>query len=104
MRRFLIWFVSGALAGMVIATLLAPTVLKTMLASTGAKDAMCQCTELVNNTATLLIKTQIWGAVVGALLLPLVAWLFRRRFGRASEPPPVPPPVPPTDSSTVLPS
>jgi hypothetical protein len=91
----MIWTVSGAFVGMIVATLLAPYVLETLLASTGAKDAMCQCTELVNNTASLLIKTQLWGAAIGAMLLPLVAWLFRRRFGRASQPP-VPPAVRPS--------
>jgi hypothetical protein len=86
MRKFLTWMVSGALAGMIVATIAAPYVLETLLASTGAKDAMCQCTELVNNTARLLIKTQLWGGVVGAVLFPLGAWLARRQFGRPSTP------------------
>jgi len=99
MRMFLVWMVSGAFSGMMVATVLAPRILETMLASTGAKDAMCQCTELVNNTGALLIKTQLWGAAIGAGLFPLVAWLAKRRFGRAS-----PPPAPPTGSAPVQPS
>ena len=77
MRKFLIWMVSGAFGGVFIATFAAPWVLEKLLASTGAKDAMCQCTELVNNTATLLIKTQGWGAVAGAVLGLVGAWLTR---------------------------
>ena len=63
MRKFLTWMVSGALAGMIVATIAAPYVLETLLASTGAKDAMCQCTELVNNTApfvTALALAATW--------------------------------------------
>jgi hypothetical protein len=87
MRRLLTWMIIGSFVGSVIATLLAPMVLKTLLASTGAKDAMCQCMELVNNTAHLLIRTQIWGAAIGGVTFPIVAWLFRRRFGPKSLPP-----------------
>ena len=39
-----------------------------------------QCTELVKNTANLLIKTQLWGAAGGAFVFPTVALLTRRRF------------------------
>lgn len=81
MRRFLTWLSVGAFFGMAIATLAAPWVLETLLASTGAKDAMCQCTELVNNTASLLIRTQLWGAGIGAVLFPLGAFLVRRKKG-----------------------
>ena len=88
MRRILIWIVVGAFLGSVIATLVAPQVLETLLASTGAKDAMCQCTELVNNTASLLIRTQLWGAAIGAVLFPIIAWLVRRRFGPTAPPAP----------------
>jgi hypothetical protein len=78
MRRFLNWMVLGALTGVIVATLVAPFVLKTLLASTGAKDAMCQCTELVTNTASLLVRTQVTGLAVGAIAFPLCAWLTRR--------------------------
>jgi hypothetical protein len=82
MRRFFTWMVFGALTGVVVATALAPAVLRTLLASTGAQDAMCQCVELVNNTASLLIKTQIWGAIVGATSFPAGAWLVKRMWTR----------------------
>jgi hypothetical protein len=78
MRWFLSWLVVGAFFGATVATLIAPVVLETLLASTGAKDAMCQCTELVNNTASLLIKTQLWGAGAGAGVFPIAAWLVKR--------------------------
>ena len=81
MRWFLTWVIAGLFVGSAVATVAAPVVLETLLASTGAKDAMCQCTELVNNTASLLIRTQLWGAVVGGALFPLVAWLAKRRWG-----------------------
>lgn len=87
MRRFLMWMAIGALAGAIASTLLAPLILETLLASTGAKDAMCQCTELVNNTASLLIKTQLWGAGIGALVFPLSAWLIKRSRGGKSPSP-----------------
>ena len=86
MRFYLGWLMGGAFFGGAAATFVAPFVLKTLLASTGAQDAMCQCTELVSNTSSLLIKTQLYGAAAGALLFPIAAWLFRRK--RASNSPP----------------
>lgn len=85
MRRFLTWLAVGALFGGVVATLVAPYVLETLLASTGAKDAMCQCSELVDRTATLLIKTQLWGMALGAAAFPIGAWFMRRKFGGPSD-------------------
>ena len=79
MRFYLGWLLVGAFIGGAAATFVAPFVLQTLLASTGAQDAMCQCTELVSNTASLLIKTQLYGAGAGALLFPVAAWLFRRK-------------------------
>ncbi len=88
MRWYLSWLAAGALLGAVVATLVAPIVLETLLASTGAKDAMCQCTELVSNTASLLVRTQLWGAGVGALLFPSAAWFVRRRRAKPEAMPP----------------
>ena len=86
MRRVVTWMVVGAFVGSVIATLMAPVVLETLLASTGAQDAMCQCSQLVQNTASLLIRTQVWGGAIGAVVFPILAWLVRRKFG-AKDPP-----------------
>jgi hypothetical protein len=82
MRFFLAWMSVGALLGAVIATLVAPTVLENVLAFTGANDAMCQCSELVARTSSTLIKTQIWGVAIGAVLVPLAAFLLRRAFSK----------------------
>jgi hypothetical protein len=83
LKRILIWMVIGALTGVVAATVVAPMVLGTLLAYTGADDAMCQCAELRNNTVSLLIQIQLWGAGGGAVLFPLIAvlskWLWQRR-------------------------
>jgi hypothetical protein len=78
MRFFMTWIAVGGLLGAVIATLAAPVVLENVLAFTGAKDAMCQCTELVARTSSTLIKTQLWGAVIGAVIVPVVAFFLRR--------------------------
>ena len=86
MRTIVTWMIVGSFFGSVIATLVAPTVLQTLLASTGAKDAMCQCAELVGNTSSLLIRTQMWGAAIGAAIFPLFAWLVRKRFGSKALP------------------
>jgi Na+/H+-dicarboxylate symporter len=86
MRTVVTWMIVGSFFGSVIATLVAPSVLQTLLASTGAKDAMCQCAELVGNTAGLLIRTQMWGGAIGAAVFPIVAWLLRRRFGTKALP------------------
>jgi hypothetical protein len=80
MRFYLAWLAVGAFVGGGIATLCAPFVLETFLASTGAADAMCQCSQLVKNTASLLVKTQLWGALAGAVLFPVAAWLTRRKL------------------------
>jgi hypothetical protein len=91
MRWFFSWLAVGALLGTVVATLLAPMILEALLASTGAKDAMCQCTELVANTASLLIRTQLWGAAAGAIVFPTAAWLVRRKRAQSAQPAPLPP-------------
>jgi hypothetical protein len=89
LRRTFTWTVLGALTGVAVATLFAPMILRTLLASTGASDAMCQCLELVNNTSMLLIKSQLWGLVIGAVAFPtgagLARWLWGRRKRRAAE-------------------
>ena len=83
MRWLLTWTLIGALLGVVVATLIAPFVLQKLLASTGAEDAMCQCTQLVQNTTRGLIRTQVWGIAIGAVTFPAVAgvvrWQWRRR-------------------------
>jgi hypothetical protein len=84
MRWFLIWSISGALLGGIIATLVAPWMLRTLLATTGAADAMCQCSELVTNTANLLIKTQAIGIAIGGLGLPIMAGVMRWSRSRRS--------------------
>jgi hypothetical protein len=86
MRWVLNWMAVGAFIGGTLATLIAPWVLKTLLATTGASDAMCQCSELVRNTSSTLIQTQLWGAVGGAVIVPLVAHLMRRKFGKRTPP------------------
>lgn len=82
MRFYLVSTVVGAFLGGALATFFAPVVLETLLASTGAQDAMCQCTELVKNTANLLIRTQLVGAGIGAVIALLGSALLRRRFGK----------------------
>jgi hypothetical protein len=67
-----------------VASFIAPRVLETLLATTGAQDAMCQCSQLVHRTSTLLIQVQLAGAAIGAVLFPLGAWLARRKFGKPS--------------------
>jgi hypothetical protein len=84
MRRFFLWVVVGAFTGAVLATLIAPAALETLLASTGASDAMCQCTELVKRTASKLIMTQLTGAILGAVTAPILAWLAKRMWSKRS--------------------
>lgn len=92
MRWFIGWLLAGGFVGGVVATLVAPWVLETLLASTGAKDAMCQCSELVANTSRLLVKTQLSGVTIGAVLFPLAAWLVRRARAKSNAPAPTPVP------------
>jgi hypothetical protein len=98
LRRFFTWTVLGALTGVVVATLVAPMILRTLLASTGAQDAMCQCAQLVDNTSSLLIRTQVWGLLSGAALFPTGDWLvrllWRRRKARKATASPAPAPAP----------
>ncbi len=90
MRWFFSWLAVGALVGAIVATLVAPIILQAFLASTGAKDAMCQCSELVSNTSSLLIRTQLWGAVAGAVVFPTLAWLVRSKRNKPEALPPQP--------------
>ena len=85
MGRFFAWFLGGALAGTVVASIIAPRVLETLLATTGAQDAMCQCSELVHRTANTLIMVQLVGAAIGAVTFPLTAWLVKRKLNKPGE-------------------
>jgi len=103
LRRVFTWMVFGALTGVVVATFMAPAILRTLLASTGAQDAMCQCAQLVDNTSSLLIRTQIYGLLAGAILFPTGDWLVRllwrrrkaRKAAEAQAAAPAAPAVPP---------
>jgi hypothetical protein len=46
---------------------------------------MCQCSQLVHRTATLLIEVQLSGATIGGILFPLCAWLVRRKLNKPGE-------------------
>jgi hypothetical protein len=85
MRFYLVWVSVGALAGVIVATLVAPSVLTNVLAFTGAQDAMCQCTELVARTTSTFIKVQLWGAGIGGVGVPVCAYLVRRFFTKRGE-------------------
>jgi hypothetical protein len=85
MRKFFAWFLGGSLFGTAVATLVAPRVLEALLATTGAQDAMCQCSQLVHRTATLLIEVQLTGATIGGVAFPLCAWLVRRKLHKPGE-------------------
>lgn len=77
--RFLRWAVAGAVLGHVAATLGAPSLISFWRAPRGATDALCQCSELITTTTTDLIRAQLVGAGVGAVVL-LIVGLFVERF------------------------
>lgn len=85
MRGYLVWAGAGAFVGTAAASFFAPAVLDTLLATTGAQDAMCQCSQLVHRTSTMLIQVQMTGAAVGGVLFPLCAWLVRRKFKKPTD-------------------
>lgn len=87
MGRLMVWALIGAMVGLTVATLFAPSALEALLATTGAQDAMCQCTELVRRTSTTLIQVQLTGSAVGAVTFPIFAWLVRRKFKKPEQGP-----------------
>jgi hypothetical protein len=77
-------FVTGAIVGAVAAGAIAPPFL-TWYNAPSAGQALCNCTELVHNTATVLLHALIISAIVGGVLLDvavILVTLARRSRGR----------------------
>lgn len=81
LKRLGLFFLTGAILGVVAGTLLAAAYLPWYNAP-GTGQALCNCQETVHNTLSSLLHFQLVGAVTGGVLLAIVfvlVALARRR-------------------------
>jgi len=80
LQRTALWLLLGALLGSFVVLLLYPYVLSYKPPPVLAAD-MCKCSECVEMTGLLLMKAQLLGAGIGALVTALAGegWLWQRR-------------------------
>lgn len=75
LKRLLLSLVLGAMAGDVITLLLAPNML-TWFATPGTGTALCNCAETAQQTAQSLIRAQLIGTGIGAVVGMVLGELF----------------------------
>jgi hypothetical protein len=85
-KTFLVWLLSGALIGVVVASLVAPGILA-WNNTPGEGQALCDCVKATRSTATDLLKAQLIGAGTGSVLSMGLALLLRRRKSHLPAPP-----------------
>jgi hypothetical protein len=108
LKKLLLVMAAGFVVGFAVACLVVPGALG-WYNTPGMGQAMCNCAELVQTTASSLIKGQLIGGGVGALLALVAGILVMRRQrskAAAKAPPPAPPAAAPTpaDAPPVAPA
>lgn len=95
LKRLLLSLVIGAMVGDVITMVLAPNML-TWFATPGTGTALCNCAETAKQTAQALVRAQLigtgLGAVVGMVLGELFTAVWRSRKKTTTAHPIVTPP------------
>lgn len=84
LRKIFSYITFGALVGIAASTFWGPKFLE-WRQSSGVKDAMCQCTELVRVTARNLVELQLYGAAGGAVVFAIAGLLVQRSLGKRRE-------------------
>lgn len=96
LKRLLFSFLIGAVVGDVITVLLAPNALE-WFATPGTGTALCNCADTAKETARSLVRAQLVGtgigAVVGMVLGELASAVWRSRKKEAPAAVDVPPPA-----------
>jgi hypothetical protein len=93
LKRLLAFILSGAFLGNIVGTLVGPGML--VWYNTAADDsAMCNCLTTVKEAASSLIRVQLIGTAVGAVLFLALGIFLRPRSAPVPAPPsgPVSPP------------
>jgi hypothetical protein len=91
LKTVLVFMMTGALLGVVIASLIVPPILSWYnepgAIAPGRIETLCNLPELIRYTSTRLIRGQIIGAAVGALLFMVPGVMtVRRRSARVEAP------------------
>jgi hypothetical protein len=68
---------AGAIAGAVVATLIAPGIISWYQTPGAATLAMCPCAETARQTTSQLIRSQLTGAAAGASLMLIIGIVYR---------------------------
>jgi hypothetical protein len=86
-NKLVSWVSAGALIGLFLASLIAPSVLG-WYNTPGAGQALCPCADITRETASRLLWTQATGALVGGILFLGLGIFFemRRRKKLAAAP------------------
>ena len=91
MRTVLVFMLVGAIVGAVVASFVVPPVLawynEPGAISPGSKvETLCNLPELIRYTSSRLIRGQLIGAGVGAVLFMLLGLMVRRRPAATTQP------------------
>ncbi len=85
-KRFLIFILAGALTGGMLAAWVAPHFVAWYQTPGGSTPALCNCKELIHETANMLNQAQVIGVIGGAMFGLFIGIVFRKRTkGATSE-------------------
>lgn len=85
LRRLGVLALVGFVLGVTVASLVAPPYLA-WYSTPGAGQALCNCVDVVKNTASSMLQAQLIGAGIGAFLGALLALWWRPKPAKAAEP------------------
>jgi hypothetical protein len=91
--RLVVWAMAGAIVGAVVASFVVPPLLSWYnepgsISPGGQVQTLCNLPELIRYTSSRLIRGQLIGAGVGAVLFGLLGAMIGRRRGPAAPPAP----------------
>lgn len=78
-KRFLIFILAGALTGGMLAAWVAPHFVAWYQTPGGSTPALCNCKELIHETANMLNQAQVIGVIGGAMFGLFIGIVFRKR-------------------------
>ena len=97
-KRFAAIALAGAIVGVILASIIAPSFITWYNTPGSAQGAMCGCAQLASEVTSRLLWSQFVGALLGAVLFIVVGVLVVRSR-RAKGATPVAPAAPPSSPS-----
>ena len=99
LKTVLTFMLVGALLGNVVASLVAPSYLAWNNSAPQAAQTICNLPQVIQNTSSDLIKAQLTGSGIGAVILLVVGIVFVRARAKKEKQQATPPPAPPAPTA-----